>query len=288
MPVTDEHRWLREPLADGMDRLWRLDEVIFEGKTQFQDMIIARSAQGISLFCGDERQSTEFSQVTYHEALIVPALLLADKVDRVLIIGSSEGVASQMAVAAGATVVDHVDIDEECVRLCAEHLPYGYTTAELNAAVAGEGPVKVHFADGYKWVVDGKPGSYDIVLVDLPDEQDGVDAQHNRLYGAEFLAQCKALLTEGGVVAGQAGCQTMWRNATLGKMLDRFDQVCDTVALYASDEHEWAYLFGRADKVEDPTQLMIDRLPRLGFTPESIDAEALRANGVRPFRLRHR
>ncbi|MEK0076795.1 hypothetical protein WKG97_18580, partial [Bordetella pertussis] len=72
--------------------------------------------------------------------------VLAEKLDRVLIIGSGEGVASQMSVAAGATLVDHVDIDQREVELCARHLPYGYTPEELAAAVAGEGPVHVHYA----------------------------------------------------------------------------------------------------------------------------------------------
>ena len=74
-------------------------------------MLIGRTGQGASLFCDDDRQSTEFSQLVYHEAMVVPGFLLAGKLDQVLIIGSSEGVVSELAVAAGATRVDHVDID---------------------------------------------------------------------------------------------------------------------------------------------------------------------------------
>ncbi|MBY8853848.1 spermidine synthase, partial [Saccharothrix sp. MB29] len=97
---------------------WEVDEVVVDAKTEFQHLVIARTAQGLSLFCDDDRQSTEFSQLTYHEALMVPALLLADRVERVLVIGSSEGVVCRMAVEAGASVVDHIDIDEQAVKLC--------------------------------------------------------------------------------------------------------------------------------------------------------------------------
>ena len=149
MIELDGHRWIQEPMGADLQRLWRIDEVLWEGDTAFQHVVIGRTGQGISLFCDDDRQSTEFSQLVYHEAMMVPAFLLATQVERVLIIGSSEGVASQMSVQAGASRVDHVDIDQECVRICAEHLPYGYTTEELSRAESGDGPVTVHYADGW-------------------------------------------------------------------------------------------------------------------------------------------
>lgn len=279
---------IREPLGAGLHRVWDLDRVIWEGDTAYQHVVIADTAQGCSLFCDNDRQSTEFSQLVYHEALMVPALLLADRVRTVLVVGSSEGVVCQMAVAAGADRVDHVDIDTEAVRLCAQHLPYGYTTAELAAAERGDGPIHVHYTDGWQFLVDASQGDerYDIVLVDLPDER-VEDAQHNRLYGTEFLGMCKAVLADGGVVVTQAGCQTLWRNATLKTSWRRFTETFGTTAYYGSDEHEWAYLFGRADTVADPAALMAERLPSLGYRPESIDSAALAGNTVPPYSIRH-
>ena len=176
-------------MAPGLTRSWRLAEIICEVRTEFQELVIGRTEQGIALFSDGERQSTEFSQLVYHEALLVPALLLADRIERVLIIGSGEGVVSQLAVAAGATHVDHVDIDREAVRLCAEHLPYGYSTDELLSAESGLGPVTVHYRDGWSFV-EQSVVSYDIVVVDLPDERSD-PAQHNRLYDIEFLEKCR-------------------------------------------------------------------------------------------------
>lgn len=275
---------IREPLATGLTRHWDAEDVVVDTQTTFQHLVIARTAQGLSLFCDDDRQSTEFSQLTYHEALMVPALLLADHVDRALVIGSSEGVVCQMAVGAGASLVDHIDIDEQAVKLCAQYLPYGYTLDELAAAEAGGGPIRVQYIDGYEYI-RATTERYDVVLVDLPDEREE-QAQHNRLYSEEFLGMCKALLTPGGVVVSQAGCQTMWRNTTLIRMWQRFNDVFGTVAYYGSDEHEWAYLFGRADEVSDPTALMTARLPACGYRPESIDEMALRGNTIPPYTVR--
>ncbi|GAA4779129.1 hypothetical protein GCM10023200_10250 [Actinomycetospora chlora] len=282
-------REVDEPLAPGMRRRWRLDEVLWRGRTAWQDMVVARTAQGVSLFCDGERQSTEATQLVYHEALAVPPMLLADELRSVLVVGSSEGVVPQLAVAAGATRVDHVDIDTECVRRCAELLPYGYTSEELAAAEGGEGPVRVHYADGWQFLVDAaaRGDRWDVVVVDLPDEPVEVTdpAQHARLYGEEFLRRAASVLTPGGVVCSQAGCPTLWRNDTLGRMTRRFGDVFATVLPYCSDEHEWAYLSGRVDRVEDPVALAVSRLDRFP-TLTSIDADALRRGAVLPFALR--
>jgi spermidine synthase len=287
---SDGRRVIREPLAPGMARLWELGDVLWEGDTAFQHVVIAKTAQGVSLFCDDDRQSTEFSQLVYHEALLVPALLLADRVRRVLVVGSSEGVVSQISVAAGASRVDHVDIDAETVRRCAEHLPYGYAPDELARVEAGDGPVKLHYADGWEFVrnvAESTEDGYDVIVIDPPDEHEDESAQHNRLYGTEFLRLCRSALAPGGVLASQAGCPTLWRNETLLRSWRRFTEVFGTVAYFGSDEHEWAFLFGRADEVADPTARMTERLATCAYRPVSIDAEALVGCGIPPYHLRH-
>ncbi|HVV10167.1 spermidine synthase [Amycolatopsis sp.] len=271
-----------EPLGAGLTRHWEIEQVLCETDTDFQHLVIGRTAQGISLFCDSERQSTEATQLTYHEALMVPPMLLADRVRRVLIIGSSEGVAGQLAVAAGAEIVDHVDIDSAAVRACAEHLPYGYTLAELAAAERGDGPVRIHYRDGWEFLATAEPG-YDVVVVDLPDENDDPQAQHNRLYGKEFLLRCAALLAPGGVVGSQAGCPTMWRNETLINAWRRFTSAFGTVVYYGSDEHEWAFLCGRMDRKAPD---LVAKLASSPYRPETIDAMALRGNTVPPLSVR--
>jgi spermidine synthase len=274
---------IEEPVGAGLTRVWHVSDVLADTRTDYQHLVIGKTAQGISLFCDDERQSTELSQLVYHEALLVPALLLAARVDRVLVVGSSEGVVCRIAVEAGASVVDHVDIDAQAVRLCAEHLPYGYSAADLADAERGNGPIRVHYADGWEFIRDCTE-KYDIVLVDLPDEQDGTDAQHNRLYGKEFLSLCRGLLTPGGVVAYQGGCPTLWRNSTLLKCWRRFMETFTSPVYFGSDEHEWAFFFGT--EVASPEETMVNRLATLPYHPETIDDLTLRGSSIPPISLR--
>jgi spermidine synthase len=276
-----------EPLATGMTRRWELGAVHHAARTRYQQVLIADTAHGLTLFCDNERQSSEATQLVYHEALFVPAAALAARLDRVLVIGSSEGVVSQLAVDAGATLVDHVDIDADCVRACAEHLPYGYTPKELAAAERHQGPVRVYYADGAEFV-ERCDQRYDIVVVDLPDERPTEpDAQLNRLYTAPFLQRCAALLTDGGVVVSQAGSPAMWRDDSLRTAWRRFHDVFAQVVPYTSDEHEWAFLLGRSTAGPDPVDEMLTRLPRLAIRPTSIDADSLRTRTVPSFRLRN-
>ena len=276
--------WPSEAVGAGVSRRWAISEVAFRATTGFQDLMIGRTAQGVSLFCDGERQSTEATQLTYHEALVVPGMLLAEQVRRVLIIGSSEGVASRLAVAEGAEV-DHVDIDRVAVHACAEHLPYGYSPEDLAAAERGRGPIRMHYRDGWEFVATSEPG-YDLVVIDLPDENTDPRAQHNRLYGEDFLRRCARLLAPGGVVTSQAGCPTLWRNETLIGAWHQFRNVFPTVVYYGSDEHEWAFLSGRVEPVTDPVGAMTARLGKARRRPETLDTAALRGNTTPPLRVR--
>ncbi|MDT7803317.1 MAG: spermidine synthase [Actinomycetota bacterium] len=280
---------IHEPLGPGLTRVWEVEDVVFSARTAYQDVLIGRTAQGVSLFCDGERQSTEASQLVYHEALMVPALLLADQVRRVLVIGSSEGVVCELALAAGAEVVDHVDIDEQAVRACAEHLPYGYTPADLADAESRSGRVRLSYEDGWAFLAaaEERGDTYDVVVIDLPDENTDPAAQHNRLYGKDFLGRCARLLAPGGVVTCQAGCPTLWRNETLLASWRRFREVFGTVLYFGSDEHEWAFLSGRADRVEEPGALVARRFEERGSGAVTLDAETLLASATPPYSLRH-
>jgi spermidine synthase len=286
VPRGGEGVRVSEPISDGLRRVWDVHEVLWSGRTAYQDVLIGRTAHGVTLFCDDERQSADATQLVYHEALVVPAVALADRVADVLVIGSSEGVASELAVAAGARRVDHVDIDAECVRACARWLPYGYTPAGLAAAERGEGPIAVHYTDGWEFL-SGTDRRYDVVVVDLPDERpNDPAAQHNRLYGVEFLRRAAAVLRPGGVVTGQAGCATLWRNETLRRCVRRFHEVFETVLHYGSDEHEWSFLSGSPEAVADPVRRITDRIAGLPYRPRTLDAAALRRGAVLPHSVR--
>ena len=144
--------------------------------------------------------------------------------------------------------------------------------------------MRLHYTDGWQFVAD-TTDHYDLIVIDLPDERPG-PAQHNRLYQVDFLAGCRKILTDGGVVVSQAGCPTLWRNDTLIQAWRRFHEVFDTTVYFGSDEHEWAFLSGLAATLPDPTTAMINRLETLPYHPVSMDGGTVRGSTVPPFHLR--
>ncbi|MEV4079832.1 spermidine synthase [Nonomuraea fuscirosea] len=304
-------RHITEPLAPGLTRTWTVSEVLFEAQTPYQHMLIGRTEHGITLFSGNidaadvmERQSAEKgpSQLVYHEALMVPALALAGPGraparDRVLIVGSSEGVAAQMARNAGAAHIDHVDIDRECVQACARYLPYGYTPAEVDAALAGEGRVRLHIEDGLQFVearlkenrtlsAEDRT-SYDVIVIDVQDEHPTGGAQHNRLYAPYFLQRCKDLLTPDGVLSTQAGSFILWQQDTLRQTLKRYSELFPSILCYSSWEHGWSFVTGKKSASANPLPTELQRrLAKLPFQPVTLDALSAASATILPFHAR--
>ncbi len=278
-----------EEIAPGLTRRWEIEEVRAQVRTKYQDVLIGRTAQGESLFCENERQSTELSQLIYHEGQIIPAALMADKINRVLIIGSSEGVISQLALELGASDITHVDIDEACVRLCAEFLPYGYTPEDIARGTAGKGPVAIVFQDAFSYVescIETKE-TFDIIVMDLPDEQVG-EAQQNRLYEEAFLKKVGALLSPDGAFITQAGSTTYWRNETLVRTLGRMKNAFETTAFFEMEEQDWAWVVGTNFECDDVAQHMSARLDKLDYIPQFVDATSIPKATTIPLSIRRK
>ncbi|WP_308015366.1 adenosylmethionine decarboxylase [Pseudonocardia sp. ICBG1293] len=56
-------RTVTEPVSPGLTRRWDLGRVHHVAHTGFQHVVVADTAHGVSLFCDDERQSTEQTQL---------------------------------------------------------------------------------------------------------------------------------------------------------------------------------------------------------------------------------
>ncbi len=277
---------VEEQLSSGLTRIWEIDEVVATERTAYQDVLIARTAHGMTLFCNRERQSSELTQLIYHEGQFIPAALLAGRCKRVLVIGSSEGVVVQLALWCGAEHVVHVDIDRRCVDLCAEHLPYGYSKRDVERYEKGTDIVHLLFEDGSA-VVDrlkAENQHFDIVVMDLPDEELDSDKQHNRLYQREFLEDLRDLLEPDGVVISQAGCASFWRNQTLAHTFQRFSDV----VYFELTEQDWVWVVGCNAATPDPVATMQHTLKGLPYTPHFIDGTLIAAATVLPVGLRRR
>ena len=88
-----------------------------------------------------------------------------------------------------------VDIDEDVVRFCRDHLPE-------NTAAFADSRLELVIDDA-KAVLEKSPTKFDIIIMDLDDPLEGGPCY--QLYTVEFYKMCLAKLNPGGVFVTQSG-----------------------------------------------------------------------------------
>jgi len=274
---------LQEPISEGISRSWEIYKIHVQSKTEFQDLLIADTAHGTTLFCNNERQSSELSQLAYHEGQVMPALLSMPNLPKTaLVIGSSEGVAVQILQKAGVENITHVDIDEECMVACGKYLPYGYTVDEIKKymSAGSTDSLKVIIGDGKEYIESmlDKKINFDLIVMDIPDESPKTEG----LYDELFWNRVKSVLAPGGAFITQAGNSCLWRCDSLKTAYVRMKKVFHHVTYFEVDEQDWVWLVGHAGEVELSTEQMQEKLASSKYTPRHIDAVSLSRSVIAP------
>lgn len=250
---------LREELSCGMFRVWKLDKVYCNQKTGYQQVVIADTCCGYTLFCDGQRQSSEHTQLLYHEAMTYPGLLLLRPEHRknALVLGSSEGVAPNI-LEEHFEVVYHVDLDRECQRLCQSYLPY-----------AGR-PVKNAIIDDAYSYLYNTGVKYSLICADLPELQPASPLD-TTVYSRNGLWKIKSRLSEHGVFITEAGSPALWRNRSIIDLYKRMKEVFPQVIYFDVVEHEWAWLIGLNTPNLNYLLFCEEELYGLPIKPHSLD-----------------
>jgi len=173
-----------------------LEAVVAKVTTPFQNVLIADTENhGRILVLDGAIQSAEDDEGLYHEVLVQPAMLAHSKPRSVLIVGGGEG-ATLREVLKHYSVekVTMVDIDEQAVDLCKEHLDSWHCNGFFDPRVT------MVYEDGRAYLEQDQH-KYDVAIIDVVDMLDNGPAQ--RLYTKEFYAMLKTRLNPGAVVAVQ-------------------------------------------------------------------------------------
>src|SRR3970282_2718085 len=104
---------------------YALSGSVYSGQSKFQTIEVVESPKfGKMLILDGKIQSAALDEHIYHEALVHPAMLMHPHPRRVLILGGGEGAALREVLRYGMVEqVVMVDLDEEVVALCRQHLP---------------------------------------------------------------------------------------------------------------------------------------------------------------------
>jgi len=230
-------------VSDSVER--EVQNIIAKGKTPFQEYLFFESKMhGVCISLDGDIQSCESDEGIYHEALVHPALLAHPNPKTVLIMGGGEGATAREVLRhSSIEKVVMVDIDEEFVELCKEHIP------AWGASAFNDPRLEVLYMDINEYLASCTQ-MFDIVIGDLIDVDDW-DSPAAFLYGEGLYKTIKPLLNPNAIIATQGGAldtQESTNHKHIREMMGRvFGDVRSYGVIVPSFYHLWGYVIASDD-----------------------------------------
>ncbi|HIE28957.1 TPA: polyamine aminopropyltransferase [Candidatus Poribacteria bacterium] len=162
-----------------------------------QKAIIAKRSNDLRLFIDGQLQFSSVDEYRYHEALVHPAMSVANKRDAVLILGGGDGLAAREVLKySDVQRIILVDIDPEITRICSTNPEI----VALNQGSLTHPKVVIINQDAYKFV-EKTDEVFDVIIIDLPDPN---HESLSKLYAVEFYRLTARVLCPGGSLVTQS------------------------------------------------------------------------------------
>jgi len=170
--------------------------VLFTKKTPYQVIKLAKHQGGYLFTLNGSLQVHTNEEKLYHEAFATAPMMLAEKVERVVILGGGDGMAARNVLhfpeVKDATLIE---LDEDVLDLCSTHEVW----SKLNEGALTNKRLKVVCGDAIAWFLKSKK-KFDVILHDIEDtETDQPSAISLEMYQSLFYA-IRDKLAPGGVL----------------------------------------------------------------------------------------
>jgi spermidine synthase len=271
--------------------------------TDVQEVVLTGGDHGrpLDLFLDGRLRVSGRDEYRYHEALVHP--VMNGPHARVLVLGGGDGLAAREVLRhPGVRRVDVVEVDPAVVRL-ARRDP---ALSRLNQHVYDDPRVHVTTDDAFRRLRATPPGSYDVVIADLPDP--GISAS-TKLYSQEFYGLARRTLADDGRLVVHAGpvatrrrvfwtVETTIRSAGLRTVPYRVDgrRVCSvrgpdrTARTGVRGLRDWGFVLAARTRPAlrlDPAAPRPRSLTREGLAGDRRAAARTRLRGLTPSTLVH-
>ncbi|MBF0274247.1 MAG: polyamine aminopropyltransferase [Nitrospinae bacterium] len=174
-----------------------MDKIVYYEQTPYQRIVVTEWQEDYWLYLNGNQQFSSFDEERYHEPFVHPAMLLANKAKKVLVLGGGDGLAvREILKHKNIEEVTLVDLDPAVTTLAKENTIF----TNLNNNSLNDKRVTVMNEDGFTYLEQSR-NKFDVIFIDLPDPK-SIDL--SRLYSYEFYLICKAHLTEGGMLVTQS------------------------------------------------------------------------------------
>ncbi|NNB95239.1 polyamine aminopropyltransferase [Corallococcus exiguus] len=173
------------------------DDVVHATSSPYQRIIVTRGKRGFSLFLNGNLQFASIDEYRYHESLVHPAMVRAQKVEHVLILGGGDGLAAREVLKyPDVKSVTLVDLDPAITGLAMNYAEL----AALNHHSMTHPKMRVINTDAMQFLAEGA-NAWDVVIVDFPDPN---NFALGKLYTTGFYKILKRHLSPGGVAVIQS------------------------------------------------------------------------------------
>ncbi|WP_432799767.1 methyltransferase domain-containing protein [Poriferisphaera sp. WC338] len=249
--------WINEYISEYDIRQHGIEEILYKGQTKYQQVYIVKSGDsGKALVLDGKWQSDTGEEFIYHEPLVHVPCVMHGNPKNILVLGGGEGATVREALKWNtAEKVVMVDIDQEVVEACIEHMP------EMQQGCFDDPRTELVFGDALHYL-DESEGEWDVIISDLSDPIE--EGPSFALFTKEYFEKCKRALKPGGVFVVQAGPVApaeMHLHVRLNKTVNAvFDHVVSYTTQTASYGSPWSYVIG--------TDKPVDMCPE----PEVVDA----------------
>lgn len=210
-----------ETLYDSYGQEFRVDELIYERKTEHQHLVIFHNAAfGRVMALDGIVQTTEKDEFIYHEMLAHLPILAHGEVQRVLIIGGGDGgMLREVTQHQSIGHITQVEIDKDVIDLSLKYLPNhsqgSFDDPRLTLVVK----------DGYNFVTTTEE-TFDIIISDSTDPIGPGEV----LFTRDYFMACKRCLRPGGILVSQNGVAYM-----------QLDEVKTTARYLADIFNDWHF-----------------------------------------------
>ena len=224
----DPDKWFCDRISRDLVQLYRIEEVLYRGRTKFQSIqIIRTSSSGKCLVLDDKIQSAEVDEFTYHEALVQPAMITHPGPETVFIAGGGEGATLREVLSHGTVKrVVMVDIDQEVIATCKRWLP------NHSRGAFEDKRTELYHVDARDYLAKCEE-TFDIIIIDLTEPIEEGPAY--RLYTQEFYQMVRERLTANGIISVQAGSASLAELLCFSAVYNTLKSVFPIVSPYQTE-----------------------------------------------------
>ena len=188
------------------------DEVVFSHSSRYQHFVVTerylsnQTEPIYGFFINGRLQFSSNDEHIYHSMLVYPPMLVANKQNRVLIIGGGDGLALRDVLRFEPEAVTLIDLDSELVKFFTEAddmSEFRSGLVELNDYAFSDKRVNRIYGDAFIEVekLVKQAVRFDVIIVDLPDPS---HPDLDRMYTTYFYERLGDLLNKDGAMSVQS------------------------------------------------------------------------------------